>query len=183
MHSMMFLAQTVPEGRVFGLDMQTLISIGIQLLNAIILALALGYILYQPVKDFLQKRTEKIQNEIDKANATMAKANELIADYNTKLKNINKERMEILEAARLKAADESKIILQEAKQEAYEIKKRSLESIAEDKKRLQEETRLYIIELASFMAKKYITQNIDDETQDKLFEEAIAQLEEAQWQN
>ena len=134
---MMFLAQTVPEGRVFGLDMQTLISIGIQLLNAIILALALGYILYQPVKDFLQKRTEKIQNEIDKANATMAKANELIADYNTKLKNIDKERMEILEAARLKAADESKIILQEAKQEAYEIKKRSLESIAEYKKRLR----------------------------------------------
>lgn len=183
MHGMMFLAQTVPEGRVFGLDSQTLISISIQLFNAIILAVALGYILYKPVKEFMQRRTEKIQTEIEKADATMAKANELIARYDTKLKNIDKERMEILEAARLKAADESKIILKEAKQEAYEIKKRSLESISEEKKRLKEETRLHIIELASFMAQKYITLNIDDETQDKLFEEAIAQLEDAQWQN
>ena len=33
------------------------------------------------------------------------------------------------------------------------------------------------------MANKYIRQNIDDKTQDKLFEEAVAQLEGAQWQS
>ncbi|NLK75160.1 MAG: ATP synthase F0 subunit B [Clostridiales bacterium] len=184
MHSMVvFLAQTTPEGRAFGLDMQTLISIGIQLANGIILAIALTYILYKPVKEFLQKRTDKIQGKIEDAEATMTKANQLIAEYETKMKYIDKERLEILEAARSKATVESKQILEEARKEAIEIKKRSLESIEADKKRLQEETRLYIIELASLMAEKYITQKIDDDTQDKIFEETLAQMEAAQWQH
>jgi F-type H+-transporting ATPase subunit b len=179
----LFLTQAVPEGRVFGLDAQTLISIGIQLFNAIILAAALSFILYKPVKEFLQKRTERIQRKIDDAEETMAKANELIAEYDAKIKDIDKERMEILEVARLEAADERKKILEEAKQEAFEIKRRLMESISEDKKRLKEETRLHIIEIASLMAQKYIAQNIDDETQNKLFEEALAELEDAQWLN
>lgn len=184
MHSVvMFLAQTTPEGRVFGLDLQTVISIGIQLLNGIILAAALGFILYKPVKEFMHKRTDKIQSKMDDADATMDKANKLIAEYDKKLKDIDKERIEILEAARLHAAEESKVILEAAKQEAAKIKKRSLDTIAQDKKRLKEETRLYIVEIASLMAQKYVSQNIDDNTQDKLFEEAVTQLEEAQWQS
>lgn len=184
MQSMMvFLAQAVPEGRVFGLDQQTLISIGIQLANCIILAIALGYILYKPVKEFMQKRTERIQGKIADSEATMAKANELIAEYESKIKEIDKERIKILESARLEADNERKKILDEAKLAANEIKKRSLERIEEDKRRLQEETRLYIIELASLMAQKYIVQNIDNEAQDKIFEETLAQLEAAQWQN
>jgi len=178
-----FLSQAVPEGRVFGLDTQTLISIGIQLFNAIILAVALGFILYNPVKDFLRKRTERIQKKIDDSDATMLKAKELIAEYDAKIKDIDKERLEILEAARLKASEESKLILEDAKLEAVQIKKRSAESVSAEKSRLQEETRIYIIELASLMAKKYITQNIDDETQDKLFEESLAKLEGAKWQS
>lgn len=179
----MFLSQTVPEGRVFGLDTQTLISIGIQLFNAIILAVALGFILYNPVKDFLRKRTEGIQKKIDDSDAAMLKAKELIAEYDAKIKEIDKERLEILEATRLKASEESKLILEDAKLEAVEIKKRSADSVSAEKSRLKEETRIYIIELASLMAKKYITENIDEDTQEKLFEESLAKMEGAKWQS
>ncbi|WP_253288902.1 ATP synthase F0 subunit B [Amphibacillus sp. MSJ-3] len=177
------LAQNVPEGRVFGLDMQTIVSIGIQLFNGIILAVALSYILYKPVKEFMRKRTEKIQGKINDADSTMAKANELITEYDQKIKDINKERIEILEAARLEAADESKIILAEARKEAQAVKERSLESVSKERKRLQEESRLYIIELASLMAKEYISENIDDSAQEKIFEETLARLEDTQWQS
>ena len=180
-NEIVLLAQAVPEGRVFGLDLQTLISIGIQLFNGIILAGALSFILYKPVKEFMRKRSEGIQGKIDSADATMTKANELIAEYDTKIKEIDKERIEILEAARLKAEDESKLILEAARQEAGEIKKRSSESVLADKKRLKEETRLYIVDLASLMAEKYIAKNIDDEARDRLFEETLTQLEDTQW--
>lgn len=178
-----FLAQAVPEGRVFGLDMQTFISAAIQLLNAIILALVLTKILYKPVKEFMQKRSDKIKSKMDNADATMAKAQELIAEYDEKIRKIDKERAEILESARLQAEEEYKKILEEAKQEAREIKKRSMESAAEEKKRLKEETRLYIVEIASLMAYKFIQQNIDEKMQEKLFEEAMARLEDSQWQS
>lgn len=184
MHSeIIFLAQVVPEGRVFGLDSQTLISIGIQLLNGIILAIALGFILYNPVKEFMQKRQEKIQGKIEDANETMVKANELIHEYESKIKDIDKERIEILETARLKATEEGEIIIKEAQEEADKIKKQSLESIDAEKERLKRESRLYIIELASLMAEKYIIQSIDSEAQDRIFEETLAEMEDARWQN
>lgn len=177
------LAQAVPEGRVFGLDSQTVIGIVIQLINAIILAVALGFILYKPVKEFMDKRSKGIQGKIDDADETMEKANELIAEYDEKIKNIDKERLEILEEARISATNEKNVILAEAQREADEIKKRASEGISADKKRLKEESQLYIIDIASLMAKKHIGKSIDDETQDELFKESLAQLEETDWQN
>lgn len=177
----MFLVQNMPKGRVFGLDSQTLISIGIQLFNGIILAVVLGIIFYKPVKEFMRKRSEGIQRKFDDADTAMLKAKELITEYELKIKEIEKESAEVLETARLKAVDERKVILEGARQEADEIKKRSLDSILADKKRLQEETRLYIIEFASLMAEKYIIQKMDDETQNKIFEETLAQMEATQW--
>src|SRR5699024_5024519 len=110
-------------------------------------------------------------------------ANDLIEEYDKKIKEIDQERIEILEKARLEAADEGKVILAEAQEEAQKVKQRSLESISEEKKRLQEESRLYIIELASLMAEKYITENIDSESQDRIFKETLAKLEDTQWQS
>lgn len=182
-NKVLLMAQAVPEGRVFGLDAQTFNSAVIQLINAVILAAALGFLLYKPLKNFLHKRTERIQSQIDEADADMAEAKRLIAEYEKKLTDIEKERKEILEDARLKAADERKIILEEAGQEADEIRKRASERVLAEQEHIQEETRLYIIEIASLMAEKYITQTIDPKTQDRLFEETLAQMEDVQWQN
>lgn len=178
-----FLTQAVPEGRLFGLDNQTVIQIVMQLLNAIILAVALSVILYKPVKEFLRKRSDSIQSRFDEADALMAKANELIAVYERKLQEIDREREEILEKARHEAHEESSRILAGARQEAGEIIKRATESAAEEHKHLKEEARLYIIEAAAAMAKKYLAEAIDAKTHERILEETIAQLEEAQWRN
>lgn len=128
-----FLTQAAPEGRLFGLDNQTVIQIAIQLFNAIVLAVALSVILYKPAKEFLRKRSDGIQSKINEAETAAAKANELIAEYERKLKAIDQEREKILEEARVKAYEESKQMLAEARQEASEIKKRAMESMAEEK--------------------------------------------------
>lgn len=176
------LTQAVPEGRIFGLDEQTFIQIGMQLLNAIVLAFALAFILYKPVKEFLDKRSEGIQGKINDADATMAKAKELIAEYENKIKDIEKERLDILEEARLQTINERELIIEEANKEAEEIKKRSIEGASLEKKKLQEESRLYIIELASLMAERYIVENIGNEEQEKIYKETLSQMEGAKWQ-
>ena len=177
------LAKAAPDGRVFGLDLQTFFSGSIQLFNGIFLAVVLSWLLYKPVKEFLRKRAERIQEEIDASEARMAKGNELIAEYDKRIEQIDQERIEILEAARLAAEDEGKIILEDARKEAQLVKKRSLESASKERDRFQEESRLYIIELASIMAEKYISENIDNDSQDKIFEETLAKLEDTQWLN
>lgn len=175
------LSQSVPEGRLFALDQQTLFGVGIQVLNGIILAVALGFILYKPVKKFLQERTESIQGKIENSESTMARAKELIAEYESKAKNIDKEYEKVLAEARIKASEERKIIIEEANQEAERIKKRSEDIIEAERERIKLETRPYIIEMATLMAQNYIAQKIDEKEQEKLFDDALAQLEEAQW--
>lgn len=175
------LNQIMPEGRVFALDMQTVLSIGVQLLNAIILAVVLGFILYKPVLEFMNKRTDKIKNQIDEAAATMLKANETIVEYENKIANIEKERIEILEASHVKSELERKKILDKANDEVNEIKKRAVERIEEDRKNMNEATRVHIIDLASVIAEKYIAGNINKETLERLFDETLTQLEGSEW--
>lgn len=173
--------QAVPEGRVFGLDGQTLVQIGFQLLNGIVLAILLTYLLYKPVKEFMQKRTDRIQKSRDEAEETMAKATALIAKYEKNIKEIEKERTEILESARVEANEQRKLILEEAGHEANKLKQQSISKVAADKERLREESRLHIIELSSVIAEKYLAKNLDDKAQADYFEDMIAQLEESPW--
>lgn len=178
-----FLAQALPEGRVFGLDGQTLMDIGIQLFNGILLAVILGAILYNPVKEFMQKRTESIQEKLDDSDATMLTAKNLIDEYEEKIENINQERISILEEARSQAQEESEIIRQEAKLEVAQTRERMQKSMEAEKKRIQDESRLYIIETAALMAEKYVASSISEEDHTKLFEEALTDLEESKWQS
>lgn len=179
----LILANKVPEGRVFALDTQTFISVAIQLLNGIILAAALGFILYKPLKKFMQTRTDKIQSQIDSSKEKAASADKLKSEYEAKIQELDKERIKILEEARKQAADEKDTILEKAKSEANEIRKRSAETAIADEKRIQEESRQYIIELAFAIASTYVSNNMDQQDQDKIFDEALTSMEGANWQN
>lgn len=180
--AIIFLSAAMPEGRVFGLDSQTLIQVGIHLLSGIILAVALSFLLYKPVKEYLDKRRERIRNDIDSANATRAKANAQIADYEARLAAIEQERIEILESARQQAKKEAQLILEESMAAAEQIKNRARDSAAQDKKRLHEEVRLNVIELSSLIAREHVASSMDKDARNLSFDRALAQLEEAQWQ-
>jgi len=180
---MLLLGTAVPGGRLFALDQQTLISIAIQLLNICILAAALTYILYKPVQEFMARRTERISNELQTAEKRMAEADRLKAEYQKKLKEIDIERLKILEAAREEALNKSKHIIEEARAEALALRKRTEEMILAEKERLKMESKQYIIEVATLLAEKIVKEAIDSDIQDRLYEETIAELEEATWLN
>ncbi len=180
--SIVFL-KSVPEGRVFALDKQTLISTGIQLLNVILLAVVLGYLLYKPVRSFLQKRREKISGQFDEAREKQAQAEQLKAEYEKKLKEIDQERAKVLEEARASAEEDTRRLLDASRKDADAIRQQAEKSIAMERKDLDKETRQYIIEAAVLMAEKFIEQSMNRDTQNKLFDEAVAQLEETPWLN
>lgn len=174
-------AQAVPEGRVFGFDTQMLFQIGIQVLNGLILAVALTYILYKPVKAFLQKRSEGIQNEISTAEATQQRADALIKEYEAKIAEIEQERLEIVANAEQQAEKSARDIIDEARKEADALKQRELESVREEEKRMYEEVRLHVIDLSSVIAERYLAQELDDASRERYSAKVLAQLEETGW--
>ena len=178
-----FVLTAASEGRLFGLDQQTLISAGIQLFNASLLAAALAYILYKPVRKFMQKRAGGIQAQFAGAERETAKANELKALYEHRIADIERERIDILEEAHAAAAERSERMRDETLREIAAMKERAGAEIRMERERVSDEIRLHIIEVAALMAEKFVALNMDEAAQSRLFDEALAELEGAEWRN
>lgn len=165
--------------RIFGLDQQTLISIAIQLFNACLLAAVLTFILYKPVRKFLQKRSDAIEAQIANAEKDTAKANELKAFYEKRIQTLEAEQNAVLEAAQEKAAEKGKLLLAETEKAIGAAKKQAAEEMRHERERAGEEMRIQIIEIAALMAEKFVALSMDANTQNRLFEETMQELEDA----
>jgi len=177
------VASAVPEGRLFGLDQQTLLQFGINLFNIALLAVILAKLLYRPVRGILKKRADRISGQIEQAAIEMARASELKLEYEQKLKDIEREQDIILEQARRIATDSGRMIISEARRESEAIKARATANIEMERERVQEEMRLAIIDVSRAMAEMYLDRELDINDHERYFAEAMAELEGTSWRN
>ena len=163
--------------RLFNLDFQLLHDTVLLAIAIFFLFLALSYLLFNPVRKMLKDRQEKIATDIDTALADKKDAAALKAEYEAKLKNIDKEAEQILSEARQKALKNEAKIVDEAKEEAARIIQRAHEERAMD------EVKQEMITVASMMAAKVVAANIDATVQDTLVEETLKEMGESTWQS
>ena len=83
-------------GRIFELDAQLLFDSAIVAINIFILFTVFSYLLFEPVRNMLDKRRNKIQSDIDTALQDKEDAAALKAQYDDKLRQIDKEAEVIL---------------------------------------------------------------------------------------
>jgi F-type H+-transporting ATPase subunit b len=165
--------------RLFDLDFQLLHDAILMIIAVFALFLIASHMLFNPVRNMLQKRQDKIKGELDNAAKDMAEARDLKAEYETRLKEIDKEAENILSEARKKAlANENKIVSQ-AKEEAA-IERASVEAELEKKKAADEVKREMVV-LASLMAGKVVSAAIDTTVQDSLIEETLKEMGDSTW--
>ena len=174
----MFLAA---QGRLFGLDMQLLFGMAFQALAILLLFVALTYILYKPVLKVLEDRKQRIANDVASAKQDKADASEFKAEYEAKLKNIDKEADVILGEARKKALAKENEIIAHAKDEAARIVAHAKNEAELEMKKAQDEIKQQIIEVATLMAGKIVTVSLDDEDQANLIQETLKEMGEETW--
>ena len=143
--------------------------------------MALTFLLYKPVRKFLNKRTEKIQGQLSNAEEQQSRANELKALYEKKLGQLEEERIDVLETAHEQAAEKRRQMLAEAKKEVTVMKEQAETVIQERRERADQDLRLYIIDTAAALAEKIVAKSIDGETQNKLFDQMMEGLEDTTW--
>lgn len=167
--------------RLFDLDLQLLADSVLTMIAVLILFILASYLLFNPVRDFLKKRQDKIKDDIDSAIADRESAKQLREEYEAKLKDIDREADEILSAARKKAlANEAKIVA-EAKEEAARIIARANEEATLEKKRAVDDVKKEMITIASAMATKVVSASIDTTIQDSLVEETLREMGDKTW--
>ena len=91
------------NNRVFELDFQMIVDALIMAAAIFVLFLALSYLLFNPARNMLKKRRDFIKGQLDDAARDKREAADYKTQYDSKLKNVNKEAEGILSEARKKA--------------------------------------------------------------------------------
>lgn len=169
--------------RMFNLDPQLIQDVIITAVNIFILFLAGSFLMFNPVRNFLNKRREGIQNDLDKAAEDKKSAEEMKTEYEAKLKNVDKEVESILADARKRALLREEQIIEEAKNEAAKIIERAHNEALLEKKSAADDMKKEMIAIASVMAGKVVSASIDTNIQASLVEETLNEMGDNTWQN
>lgn len=180
------LAATTESGmknRIFGLDAQLLVDTAILAVSVFTLFLLLSYLLFNPARDLLQKRRDRIKEEMEQSSKDKEEAMQFKAEYETKLNQASVEADEILSEGRKKALKRENQIIDEAKEEANRILDRASREIELEKNKMKDEIKQEMISVASIMASKIISETIDEAKQSKFFEDALNEIGDKTWQS
>ena len=162
----------------FNLDPQLLFDTALLAIAVFFLVLAMSYLLFNPARKLLKDRQERIANDIDSAKEDKESAEALKAEYEAKLKEVDKEAEVILADARQK--DQTKII-DEAKEEASRIIAHAKQEAELEKKHAMDDMKQEMITIAAMMAQKVVAASIDTSIQDSLVDETLKEMGESTW--
>ena len=169
--------------RLIGFDPQLLHDAVLTGINIFILFFALSYLLFNPVRDVLEKRRQKIAGELAEAAEDKQTAAVLKSEYEAKLRDVNREAEDILEAARKKGKKREAEIVDEAKAEAARIIERANREIELEKKKAVDDMKQEVIDIAALMAQKVVGSSMNISVQDALIEETLKEMGESTWQS
>ncbi len=177
----MVLATAEMEPRLFDLDLQLIADSVLMIIAVFTLFLIASHLLFNPVRDMMQNRQNRIKSELESAASDMESARALKEEYEARLKDIDKEAEEILSEARKKAlANENKIV-SDAKEEAARIIERAGVEAELEKSKAVDEVKREMVVLASLMAGKVVNAALDTTVQDSLIEETLKEIGEGTW--
>ena len=167
----------------FNLDPQLLHDAVLLAIAVFVMFLFLSYMLFNPAREMLKKRQDKVKDDIDSAEKSREDAAKLKEEYENRLREIHKEEDAILSAARQKALENETKIIDQAKAEAANIIARANHQAELEMKKAQDEIKKEIITVASMVAGKAVSEKLDIEIQDSLIDDTLKEIGEKTWQS
>ncbi|GHN28709.1 F0F1 ATP synthase subunit B [Lactobacillus delbrueckii] len=141
-----------------------------------ILLLAVKHYAWGPVKDMMEKRRQKVIDDLDQAASDRKKAEILANEREAALKNSRQEATQILSVAKSNAQKTGKQIVSEAKAEASAIQERAKADAAQAKTDALNEARNEVADLSVTIAEKVIAKNLSAADQKDLVDQFIKGL-------
>ena len=167
--------------RLFNLDFQLITDSVLTIIAVFVLFLFLSRFLFNPVRKMLSNRTEKIAGDIESAQKDKTDAAAMKAEYEEKLKSVDKEAEAILADARKRGLENENRIIAQAKEEAAAILERARTEAELERQKAADEVKREMITIASAMASKVVAANIDTAIQNSLIDETLKEMGESTW--
>lgn len=180
---MILLTEGQSLSRLFDLDWQLLADASLMIIAIFVLFFLLSFLLFNPARKMLQGRREKIRGELETAKQDMETAQRLKEEYETKLKEIDKEAESILSEARKKALGNENQIIADAREEAARILEHARREAELEKQKMSDDVKKEIISVAALIAGKVVAANINTTVQNQLIDETLKEMGDKTWLN
>lgn len=154
----------------FGIDW---LKILLHLINFALLAVGLFFLLYKPVKKFMDKRKEEIEGEIEKGERLQKEAQEIKEAYEIKLTEAEEESERIKTEAFENANKERERIISEANAEARAVKEDADRELEELKRDTIAQAKDELADVALKIADEVIGREVSREDNKRIVDECL----------
>lgn len=155
----------------------------IMLINVGILYIVMKKFLFEPVTNFMEKRTKSIEDAVNDADNKLKEAEEYKKSYLLKINNAENESKQIIDKAVSNANIKADNIVKDAKKEASSIKDKAEKDIELERKKAYNEVKSEISSIAIMAASKVLESEIDESKNSELVNKFIEEVGEVKWQN
>ena len=144
----------------------------------IILLILVKHYAWGPVSDMMEKRRQKVINDLDSAEDNRKKAEILANEREAALKNSKQEATHIISEAKTNAQKTSSQIVADANNEAASIHEKAKADAAQAKVDALNEARAQVADISVAIAEKVITKNLSADDQKDLVDQFVKGLNE-----
>ena len=169
--------------RIFGLDLQLLQDVLLTAVAIFILFFVLSYLLFNPVREMLEKRKKKISDELAQAEKSLQEAEAMRSEYDAKMASAKEDADGILDEARKKALRNRNEVLLEAREDANKIRERMIAELEQEKVHARDDLKNEMVDIAARLAEKAVSGNMTPEIQERLVDETLQEIGEHTWQD
>lgn len=148
-----------------------------QFLALIVLIVLVSIFAYKPLRNYLDKRSDYLDNEVKSANKNNALSKMKLDEAEQQIADSKKEAASIIDSAKEQANLEKKKILDEANEEALKMKAKSEEDIKESQRRAQKEVENAIISVALDASKHVLSREVNEDDNKKIIDDFVATLD------
>lgn len=152
-------------------------------ITVMVLFLVLKKFFFEKVKNFMETRSNSIQDAFDSAEAVNRRADEKMQNYTKRIANVEAEGREIIRDAKIKADAQAREIIEDANKQATEIMNKAERNIEREKQKAMEEMRKEVAALAMLAAERIVEREIQNIGQDEIVDEVINKARSTGWQN
>lgn len=148
-----------------------------QIVNLLILLVAMRALLYEPVLRMLDRRAAKIRQGLADAEAASKKAEQAESDYQKRLDEARLKAQELLKQANEEAQKLRQQTLDEARQEAQQLLERTRQEIDLERQETLRAQRAELADLVVDTAAKVIGRALDESDHRRLIQQFLAEGE------
>lgn len=131
----------------------------------------------KPLKSYLAKRTELIEQSLNEAREAKELARKALDEVQERLKHKDREIEEIISAAKQSGEKERENLIKEGERMSEKVLEQARSNIDYELKHAKEAIKAEAVEIAMELAEKKLKERLTPEEQKKLFEESLAKLE------